>query len=157
MSTFAKYGERGKNTSLMKGTPILPDSDAIPSLPGLPEFGVEYRARRAQESVENLYECDYEILPPHDINGVGLLYFAAYPSVFDLCFERSEGKGFLLEPQHRLQGHVLFRQLGANGDVALSSPFSRRRKRCDPPYRVLYRTSDGKRMAEVSSVKRRMN
>ena len=40
-----------------------------------------------RKSEENLYECHYEILPPHDINGVGLLYFAAYPSVFDLCSE----------------------------------------------------------------------
>jgi probable biosynthetic protein (TIGR04098 family) len=157
MSTFAKYGERGKNTSLMKGTPILPDPDAIPSLPELPEFGVEYRARRAQEREENLYECDYKILPPHDINGVGLLYFAAYPSAFDLCLERSEGEGFLLS--HSTVSKDIF--YFANSEPTETLRF-RLHSRGEENGLIrhtasLYRTSDGKRMAEVSSAKLRMN
>jgi probable biosynthetic protein (TIGR04098 family) len=157
MSTFAKYGERGKNTSLMKGTPILPDPDAIPSLAEMPEFGVEYRARRAQEPEQNLYECDYKILPPHDINGVGLLYFAAYPSVFDLCLERSEGEGFLLS--HSTVSKDIF--YFANSEPTETLRF-RLHSRGEENGLIrhtasLYRTSDGKRMAEVSSAKRRMN
>ena len=157
MSTFAKYGERGKNTSLMKGTPFLPDPDAIPSLAELPEFGVEYRARRAQAPEENLFECDYEILPPHDINGVGLLYFAAYPSAFDLCFERFEGKGFLLSHSTVSKDMFYF----ANSDPTETLRF-RLHSRGEENGVIrhsasLYRTSDGKRMAEVSSAKRRMS
>lgn len=99
MSTFAKYGERGKNTSLMKGTPNLPDPGALPSLESFPDFGTTYRERRGEEAPEVIWSCDYEILPSHDINGVGLLYFAAYPTIMDLCIERYEaeqgGKGFL--------------------------------------------------------------
>lgn len=157
MSTFAKYGERGKNTSLMKGTPIVPDPDAIPSLAELPEFGVEYRARRAQESEENLYECHYEILPPYDINGVGLLYFAAYPSVFDLCFERCEGKGFLLS--HSTVSKDMFYFANAEPMETLRFRLHSRGEENGVIRHTasLYRTSDGKRMAEVSSVKRRMN
>jgi probable biosynthetic protein (TIGR04098 family) len=157
MSTFAKYGERGKNTSLMKGTPTLPDPDAIPSLAELPEFGLEYRARRAQEREENLFECNYEILPPHDINGVGLLYFAAYPSAFDLCFERSEGKGFLLTHSTVSKDVFYF----ANSEPTETLRF-RLHSRDEENGLIrhtasLYRRSDGKRMAEVSSAKRRMN
>jgi probable biosynthetic protein (TIGR04098 family) len=32
-----------------------------------------------------MFECDYKINPYHDINGVGLLYFATYPSIADTC------------------------------------------------------------------------
>lgn len=156
MSTFAKYGERGKNTSLIKGSPTLPDPDAIPSLPSLPAFGMEYRSRRAMQPATELFSCDYEILPPHDINGVGLLYFAAYPSVFDLCLERTEGKGFLIghstvskdicyyansEPTETLR--FVLHARAEDGDMIRHDA-------------SLFRTSDGKRMAEVTSCKRRL-
>ena len=38
-----------------------------------------------------IFECEYEIVPPHDINGVGLLYFAAYPIIADICAARYAG------------------------------------------------------------------
>ncbi len=150
---FAKYGERGENTSLIKGSPILPDAAALPSLAALPAFGAEYRARRAAEPAAVIFESEYEILPTHDINGVGLLYFAAYPTVFDLCLERAEGKGFLIghstvskdilyfansEPTETLLFRLHARE--QDGDV-LSHTAS------------LSRKSDGKRMSEVVSVK----
>jgi probable biosynthetic protein (TIGR04098 family) len=139
----------------MKGAPALPDPEAIPSLPALPEFGAEYRARRAQEPEGNLYECDYEILPPHDINGVGLLYFAAYPSVFDLCFERCEGKGFLLGHSTVSKDILYF----ANSEPTETLRFRLRAREEEGDLirhtASLYRTSDGKPMAEVASVKRR--
>jgi probable biosynthetic protein (TIGR04098 family) len=156
MSTFAKYGERGKNTSLMKGSPTLPEPDTIASLPALPEFGMEYRQRRSAEPGPERFTCDYEILPPHDINGVGLLYFAAYPTVFDLCLEKAEGKGFLIghstvskdicyyansEPTETLR-FVLHGQSEEGGIICHNAS--------------LFRSSDGKRMAEVISRKRRL-
>ena len=143
MSTFAKYGERGKNTSLMKGSPILPDPEAIPSLPALPDFGMEYRARRAQKPDASLYECDYEILPPHDINGVGLLYFASYPSVFDLCFERCEGKGFLLG--HSTVSKDICYFANSEPTETLRFRLHARQKEGDLIHHTasLYRTSDG--------------
>ncbi|MCF8486936.1 MAG: hypothetical protein K9G71_17170 [Rhodobacteraceae bacterium] len=156
MSTFAKYGERGKNTSLMKGSPTLPEPDAIASLSALPEFGMEYRQRRSAEPGPEMFTCDYEILPPHDINGVGLLYFAAYPTVFDLCLEKAEGKGFLIghstvskdicyyansEPTETLR--FVLHGRSQEGDIICHNA-------------SLFRTSDGKRMAEVISRKRRL-
>ncbi len=156
MSTFAKYGERGNNTSLMKGTPTLPNPAGVPSLSEFPDFGTEYRALRAQEADTTLFECEYEILPPHDINGVGLLYFAAYPTVFDLGIEQFEGKGFLLhhstvskdicyfansEPTETLLFRVHLRE--EDGDLVRHVA-------------SVARKSDGKRMGQVVSVKRKV-
>ena len=78
MSSFSKYGEAGANTSLLKGQPQIPDGCAIPDHADLPQFGHAYRSQRATALAPPLFECQYEIIPPHDINGVGLLYFAAY-------------------------------------------------------------------------------
>ncbi len=92
MSSFAKYGEAGVNTSLLKGQPVIPDDSGARVLDGLPEFASEYRALRASDPGPSLFECDYELLPPHDINGVGLLYFAAYPMIMELCLMRHAGR-----------------------------------------------------------------
>lgn len=149
MSTFSKYGERGSNTSLIKGTPSLPQPDALPSLADFPEFGQAYRQRRSEVPETVLFECPYEILPSHDINGVGLLYFAAYPTIFDLCIEQYEGKGFLLNASTTLKDVLYY----ANSEPTETLRFclhsqtqkgNRKRYHCS-----LYRSSDGKRMAEA--------
>lgn len=155
MSTFAKHGERGKNTSLVKGAPILPDPEAVPSLDAFPEFGVEYRSRRAAEPGKAIFECDYEILPPHDINGVGLLYFAAYPTVFDLCLEQAEGKGFLMS--HSTAGKDICYYANSEPDEVLTFRLYSKEIEADGTvvhHAALFRASDGVRMAEVISRKR---
>jgi probable biosynthetic protein (TIGR04098 family) len=92
MSSFSKIGETGSNTSLLKGQPQIPPDCNIPTLANLPAFGLEYRARRTEELAAPIFECEYEILPSHDINGVGLLYFAAYPMINDICAARHGGR-----------------------------------------------------------------
>lgn len=154
MSTFAKYGERGKNTSLMKGTPIIPDPDEVPSLSDFPVFSSEYRDRRKQVHDTVLFECEYDLLPPHDINGVGLMYFAAYPTVFDLCLERAEGKGFLTKHSTMLKDISYF----ANSEPTETLVF-RLHERSEAKGVVrhlasLSRKSDGVRMSEAISEKR---
>jgi probable biosynthetic protein (TIGR04098 family) len=91
MSSFSKYGEAGANTSLLKGQPQIPADCAIRDLGELPPFGRAYRAQRAVELPEAIFECCYDIIPFHDINGVGLLYFAAYPIINDICAMRYAG------------------------------------------------------------------
>ena len=155
MSTFAKYGERGNNTSLMKGTPAIPSPDAVPSLSEFPKFGTQYRERRAVEDEgEALFECEYEQQGPHDINGVGLLYFAAYPIIFDICLGRFEGAEFLLthstiskdvcyfanaEPTETLVFRI-HQRAEADGEVHHTATLSRK--------------SDDKRMATIVGAKR---
>jgi len=92
MSSFAKFGAAGSNTSLFKGLPVLPPDCIIPTLREVPEFGRDYQGRRAETLAPPIFECEYEIMPSHDINGVGLLYFAAYPMIDDICAARHAGR-----------------------------------------------------------------
>jgi probable biosynthetic protein (TIGR04098 family) len=83
MSNFSRRGE-ATNTSLLKGQPTIPPGCPIPDGPP-PNFMLEYRERRAATAPSALFETEYEIVPFHDINGVGLLYFASYPIISDIC------------------------------------------------------------------------
>jgi probable biosynthetic protein (TIGR04098 family) len=83
MSNFSRRGETN-NTSLLKGQPTIPPDCPIPEVPP-PGFMLEYRDRRAASVPPALFETEYEIIPFHDINGVGLLYFASYPIISDIC------------------------------------------------------------------------
>lgn len=93
MSSFSKRSVPTSNTALLKGQPIIPSGCPIRPLAEMPVFGMEYRQRRSAPLPEVLFECPYEILPVHDINGVGLLYFAAYPAISDICELRFIGEG----------------------------------------------------------------
>ncbi|NJM28783.1 MAG: hypothetical protein HC855_00375 [Rhizobiales bacterium] len=79
MSSFSKRGEAGSNMSLLKGQPDIPSDCKISALAEAPDFAKAYRERRAAAPPAPLFECEYDIIPQHDINGVGLLYFAAIP------------------------------------------------------------------------------
>ncbi len=92
MSSFSKFGETAVNSSLLPAQPLIAENCKIPSLAELPEFAREYRARRGAEVTKPLFECEYTIVPYHDINGVGLLYFAAYPIINDICAGRHAGR-----------------------------------------------------------------
>jgi len=83
MSNFSRRGE-ANNTSLLKGQPTIPPDCPIPEVP-LPAFVSEYRDLRARTPAAPLFETEYDIIPFHDINGVGLLYFASYPIISDIC------------------------------------------------------------------------
>src|SRR5262249_43293005 len=97
MSTFSKFGQSASNMSLLKGLPEIPSDFAIPVLPEFSEFGQDYRTRRSQLLPPAIFECEYDIIPPHDINGVGLLYFAAYPIINDICAARHAGRSLMIE------------------------------------------------------------
>ena len=85
MTSFSKFGEHGANTSLLKGQPVIPENCPIGQLAEMPPFGLEYKEVRARPLTEPLFATEYSIQAPHDINGVGLLYFAAYPMIAELC------------------------------------------------------------------------
>jgi probable biosynthetic protein (TIGR04098 family) len=83
MSNFSRRND-ASNTSLLKGQPEIPLTCPIPET-GVSSFAQEYRSRRHQVVPDAKFECEYEIVPFHDVNGVGLLYFAAYPIISDVC------------------------------------------------------------------------
>jgi probable biosynthetic protein (TIGR04098 family) len=151
MSTFAKYGEKGKNTTLIKGTPTIPNPETLPSEPELPDFAAEYRKRRAERPDEVIFEHEYKINPPQDINGVGLLYFAAYPIIAGLCIAAYEGSDFFYKYGVDLKDICYF----ANADPMEALLF-RLHQREDHKGTLkhvcsLSRASDGERMADIIS------
>ena len=156
MTSFSKFGEAGSNTSLLKGQPVIPDNCEIPGLPALPDFAQEYRAQRAAELPAAIFESEYDILPPHDINGVGLLYFAAYPTIIDLCAARHYG------PRLFADFSTTFRDIGyyANSGPQETLVFRIHREEVDDGKisydATLSRKSDGKTMCFVSTTKSRI-
>lgn len=85
MSSFSKRGTAGRNTGLLRGQPDIPPSCPIPELESRPFFLQEYQNERKHARSEGIFNCTYRLNPYHDINGVGLLYFAAYPIISDMC------------------------------------------------------------------------
>ncbi len=84
------------NTKLMKSQPA-PGTNHIESLDAFPKFGDDYRLvkKGVQKMIEGamgtfeivddvLFSKEYLINPFYDLNGVGLLYFAAYPIINDV-------------------------------------------------------------------------
>lgn len=157
MTTFAKFGEAGANTSLLKGQPVIPPGCAIPAVPALPPFAADYRALRASDFGPSVFECDYEQQPPHDINGVGLLYFATYPTIFELCLMRHGGRR-LLTGFSLVERDICY---FANADPDEVLRFRLHDLSEDEEglsYRAtLSRTSDGKTMAMATARKRAIN
>lgn len=96
MTTFSTRGD--DNSNLTKGQPNNKLNNEISESMALPDFGSTYRDFRKGTitkhelngfefniSEESLFEYEYTINPYYDINGVNLLYFAAYPVISDFC------------------------------------------------------------------------
>jgi probable biosynthetic protein (TIGR04098 family) len=96
MTTFSL--RQTDNKSLLKGEPLIPAGCKVRVLDSLPPFAEAYREMRKgnireltlanQEfsvAQELIFETTYQLNPYHDLNGVNLLYFAAYPMISDYC------------------------------------------------------------------------
>jgi len=157
MSSFAMHMAAKDNTALRRGSPLIGNPEALPSLSQLPGFAEEYKAERNRNDDRHLFKTTYEILPPHDINGVGLLYFAAYPSIFDICIEQHEGRGFLGSTS------VSFRDISyianARPDDELSMVLHQRSEEQGVirHFGSIFRTRDKQRMAAIESHRRRVS
>jgi probable biosynthetic protein (TIGR04098 family) len=96
MTTFSV--RQSNNKSLLKGEPRIPPGCAAEVLEATPRFASEYREMRKANMAELelrgqkftaqkelLFETTYQLNPYLDLNGVNLLYFAAYPMISDYC------------------------------------------------------------------------
>lgn len=96
ITTFAV--REGDNKSLLKGEPVVANRERVQEKVLLPQMAQEYKEMRKgrtppfrlndalvplERSV--LFETKYELNPYQDLNGVNLLYFAAYPLIADIC------------------------------------------------------------------------
>jgi probable biosynthetic protein (TIGR04098 family) len=153
MTSFSKFGEAGSNTSLMKGQPVIPDGCAIPQLATAPEFAQQYRALRSEDLPPPLFETAYDMQPVHDINGVGLLYFAAYPMIADLCAMRHGGRTLL--SNHSTTSRDICYFANAMPDETLLFRLHEWEQTAEQVrYRAtLARKSDGKTMALIACTK----
>jgi len=155
MSTFSKLGEAGANRSLVKGQPEIPPGFSIPTLSDLPEFAKEYRARRELRPEPPIFECEYDIIPCHDINGVGLLYFAAYPTINDICAMRYAGRSIMEDFATRERDVLYFANCDPNETLIYRIHSWRAVGDRIEIEESLSRKSDGVRMAHTVTVKDR--
>jgi probable biosynthetic protein (TIGR04098 family) len=151
-TSFSRFGEHGANTSLIKGQPNLPEGFAIPSLGALPDFVEDYRRLRTEELGPTIFETEYEIMPQHDINGVGLIYFAAYPNIADICLMRYLGGAHAAMEWSPLERDVCYFANASPRETLIYRLHSVRRS-TDESGEIyvgsISRKSDDKRMARV--------
>lgn len=96
MTTFSL--RQADNKTLLKGEPLIPTDCKAQVFQSLPAFAEGYRKMRKANAAELvlanerftvsqdlLFETTYQLNPYQDLNGVNLLYFAAYPTISDYC------------------------------------------------------------------------
>lgn len=151
VSSFSKRGEASGNSRLLKGQPIIPPGCTIPELERSPDFLIGHRERRNALPTESLFVCDYTPQPYHDLNGVGLLYFAAYPIISDLCALRYADRG----NRWAVETSTLSRDVCYFGNCDLDDRILYRLHRFEESdgalvvENTLWRASDGALMAHV--------
>ena len=156
MSSFSMRGEAGSNASILKGQPVIPATSTIPTLEALPDFARDYRVRRASKPPATIFECDYEILPAYDINGVGLLYFAAYPMINDICAMRHGGRRFAFDFSTRHRDVCYFGNCNADDTVLFRLNAWRETESSIEMEASLSRRSDGAAIAYIATTKDRL-
>lgn len=159
MSSFTKRGSPTSNTGLVRGQPTIPLGCPIPELGAMPDLGVGYKTQRNSTLGPTLFETEYRIIPYHDINGVGLLYFAAYPNINDICELEYMGR----TNQWAFDSSTVSRDIFyfANSDAEERLKYRvHRQEQCPEGVRIessLSRASDGVLMAYLVTTKSVMN
>ena len=114
-TTFSTRDSSCDNHKLTKGVPTGSESNVVTKMSDMPKLVLDYiKLKKGSIQTVNLgnhsftvtdevlFECPYTLNPYTDINGVGLLYFAAYPMINDYCElgffnnERLSGKHWAL-------------------------------------------------------------
>ncbi|HEY1115195.1 MAG TPA: LnmK family bifunctional acyltransferase/decarboxylase [Chitinophagaceae bacterium] len=172
MTTFSARVE-GNNTALLKSEPLV-RHNGVSEYVLMPTFLRDYRLLRKgllEEFLisgipfsiagEVLFETEYDIHPYYEINGVGLLYFAAYPVISDVgeasYFNQIAKERHCWEDRYSTTVRDVFYFANCNSDdrvvYQLNSvdPIEEDKIRlCS----TLYRKSDGALMARLFTVKK---
>lgn len=169
MTTFSIRNH--DNSKLAKGEPGQGQND-IKQLLKLPKFGNEYRLvkkkvlkqlvhKDANFKIGDkiLFETEYELNPFYDINGVNLLYFAAYPIINDVCeakFFNSKNLGFRWEQNYRTAFKDVFYYANCNLNDTLIYQLEAYEQIDESQFQInslLRRKSDGAIIARIFSIK----
>ncbi|MBW4890085.1 hypothetical protein KXQ82_10175 [Mucilaginibacter sp. HMF5004] len=174
MTSFSIRNETD-NTKLMKSQPAA-KADAIPEYPESPAFGNDYRlikkgvlkeldlaGEHFNVTDEVIFSTVYDLNPYYDLNGVGLLYFAAYPIINNTC----EARFFNTHEQNtgrwEVDYHIIDRDVMyfANCNINESIRYELNSYTFLPGDKVkisstLYRESDNTIMARVFTIKQKL-
>ena len=174
MTSFSIRNETD-NTRLVKSQPA-PAANTIEEYTEGPLFGNEYRlvkkgvnkellleGERFVINDEALFTTSYDLNPYYDLNGVGLLYFAAYPIINNTCEARFFNKpdsGSRWEQDY----HVIARDVFYFANCNINERIKYVLNGCEfiDKGRVkvsssLYRESDGMLMARIFTIKKKQN
>ena len=147
MSTFTKRTAEDSNVALLKGQPVIRKDCAIPVIEEQPAFAAAFREHRAANERPSDHAHEYALQPNHDINGVRLLYFAAYPMIADLCEEAGQGDPVRWHMARSVTARDIF--YAANCDIGDRIVYRRHRAEDGLAEASLSRRSDGKLMAFI--------
>jgi probable biosynthetic protein (TIGR04098 family) len=100
-----------------------------------------------------IFSCEYEVNPYYDINGVGLLYFAAYPIISDCCSLKyfNNPKSFSYQTVYR--DIFYFANCNPTDKIIFQLNFIDQNKNIIRTLTSLYRKSDNKLLAKILTVK----
>ncbi len=102
---------------------------------------------------EVLFSCEYELNPFYEINGVGLLYFAAYPIISDSCFKR------YLNDKESYSFQTIYRDVfylancNSNDKIIFQLNYIDKKQNTIKTLTTLHRHSDNKLLAKILTVK----
>jgi len=100
-----------------------------------------------------IFTCEYDVNPYYDINGVGLLYFAAYPIVSDSCFLKyfNDHKSFSYSTIYR--DIFYFANCNPADKIIFQLNYIEQKENIIKTLTSLYRQSDNKLLAKILTVK----
>lgn len=173
-SLMTSFSIRNKvdNKKLLKSQPAT-DNNLIEEYDDMPDFSNEYRLIKKGEveqlalgdttfdlHEESIFETEYNLNLYYDLNGVGLLYFAAYPIISDVCLARYYNEKFSEEEPWELSYYTMSRDIlyYANCNINDKIIYKLHSFTFLDDKRVkisssLYRKSDGKIMARLFTIK----
>jgi len=100
-----------------------------------------------------VFTCEYDVNPYYDINGVGLLYFAAYPIVSDSCWLKyfSDLKSFSYSTIYR--DIFYFANCNPADKIIFQLNYIEQKENIIKTLTSLFRLSDNKLLAKILTVK----
>lgn len=100
-----------------------------------------------------IFTCEYDVNPYYDINGVGLLYFAAYPIVSDSCFLQYFNDYKSYSHQTIYRDIFYFANCNPTDKIIFQLNFIEQKENIIRTLTSLYRQSDNKILAKILTVK----
>lgn len=100
-----------------------------------------------------IFSCVYEANPYYDINGVGLLYFAAYPIISDSCSLKYFNDTRALSYQTVYRDIFYFANCNPTDKIIFQLNFIDQNENIIRTLTSLYRQSDNKLLAKILTVK----